>query len=224
MPEYSAAASTIPGLAVPPSTAITLFRRSPRAWKRLWSEDLIPYREMRREFPLVMVAHVSYPNDHRRQHPSVAIEKVDHRASCARKSDFVVWLSPTISTWGACSIRYPSKRQRLKPSAPARTVFLVCQKEEHVWRAYEAVFKRAESDRLFAKLVSAKSKRVADFKAKSAELRARMSRPAVAGQGRCFTSPRCGSSPKNCARTRSIARRIARCDWTAAWSLREFPR
>ncbi len=56
-------------------------------------------------------------------------------------------------------------------------VFLVCQKEEHVWRAYEAVFKRAESNRPFAKLVFAKSKRVADFKAKSAELRARMSPP-----------------------------------------------
>ena len=25
-------------------------------------------------------------------------------------------------------------------------LFLVCQKEEHVWRAYEAVFRRAESD------------------------------------------------------------------------------
>ncbi|HEY4901089.1 MAG TPA: glycoside hydrolase family 3 N-terminal domain-containing protein, partial [Terriglobales bacterium] len=56
-------------------------------------------------------------------------------------------------------------------------LFLVCQKEEHVWRAYEAVFKRAETDRAFAKLVALKAKRVADFKAKSSELRARMSPP-----------------------------------------------
>ena len=30
-------------------------------------------------------------------------------------------------------------------------MFLVCQKEEHVWRAYESVFKRAERDARFAK-------------------------------------------------------------------------
>ena len=56
-------------------------------------------------------------------------------------------------------------------------LFLVCQKEEHVWRAYEAVFKRAERDKSFAKLVASKAKRVADFKAKSTELQARMSPP-----------------------------------------------
>ena len=56
-------------------------------------------------------------------------------------------------------------------------LFLVCQKEEHVWRAYEAVYKQAERDKAFARLVALKAKRVADFKAKSHELRARMSPP-----------------------------------------------
>ena len=32
-------------------------------------------------------------------------------------------------------------------------MFLVCQKEEHVWRAWEAVVKRAESDEKFARLL-----------------------------------------------------------------------
>ena len=54
-------------------------------------------------------------------------------------------------------------------------MFLVCQKEEHVWRAYEAVYRRAENDRSFANLVASKTKRVARFKAKATELRARMS-------------------------------------------------
>src|ERR1019366_6050606 len=32
-----------------------------KPWKRLWNEDLFPYRELRRELPFVMVAHAAYP-------------------------------------------------------------------------------------------------------------------------------------------------------------------
>ena len=47
--------------AEPTSTAITLCPRSTERGTDLWNEDLVPYREMRKEFPFVMVAHVSYP-------------------------------------------------------------------------------------------------------------------------------------------------------------------
>ncbi len=53
-------------------------------------------------------------------------------------------------------------------------MFLVCQKEESVWRAFEAVYKRAESDRKFARLVAEKSQRVLAAKKKSRALKARM--------------------------------------------------
>ena len=54
-------------------------------------------------------------------------------------------------------------------------LFLVCQKEEHVWRAYEAVYKYAEADRAFRRLVTEKVKRIETFKSKSAQIRARFS-------------------------------------------------
>ena len=53
-------------------------------------------------------------------------------------------------------------------------MFLVCQKEESVWRAFEAVYKKAESDKKFARLVSEKSKRVLAAKKRSQPLKARM--------------------------------------------------
>jgi beta-N-acetylhexosaminidase len=43
-------------------------------------------------------------------------------------------------------------------------MFLVCQKEESVRRAFEAVLSRAESDKKFAKLLGEKAERVADAK------------------------------------------------------------
>ena len=46
-------------------------------------------------------------------------------------------------------------------------MFLVCQKEESVRRAFEAVLKQAESDKKFARLVAEKSERVLRSKKKS---------------------------------------------------------
>ena len=39
-------------------------------------------------------------------------------------------------------------------------LFLVCQKEENVWRAFEAVLKRAERNKPFAASIASKAKRI----------------------------------------------------------------
>ena len=53
-------------------------------------------------------------------------------------------------------------------------MFLVCQKDESVRHAFEAVLKRAESDKKFARLVAEKSERVLDAKKKSKAIRTPM--------------------------------------------------
>jgi beta-N-acetylhexosaminidase len=145
-----------------------------KSWKRLWSEDLVPYREMRNEFPFVMVAHISYPKITGDKTPAslsktwisgVLHAKIGYRGLVI--SDDLdmggVLNSASIEEAAVATLRAGSD------------LFLVCQKEEHVWRAYEAVFRRAESDKSFAKLVALKATRVANFKSKSLELRVRMS-------------------------------------------------
>ena len=57
----------------------------------------------------------------------------------------------------------------------------MCQKEEHVWRAWEAVFKHAASDARFASMVARKARRVEAFQARASELHARMA-PAPAAK------------------------------------------
>ena len=49
-------------------------------------------------------------------------------------------------------------------------IFLICQKEESVRRAYEAVFKRAEKDKKFATLIAEKAERVFAAKKKAKRL------------------------------------------------------
>jgi beta-N-acetylhexosaminidase len=50
-------------------------------------------------------------------------------------------------------------------------IFLVCQSEAHVWRAYEAVLREAERDRKFARLVARAAQRVLKFKRRAREMR-----------------------------------------------------
>src|SRR5271166_6494916 len=144
-----------------------------KTWKQLWSEDLVPYREMRGVFPLVMVAHVSYLKVTRDQTPASLSKKwiTDILRKKIGYPGLVV--SDDLDMRGVLN-SVSIEEAAVETLRAGSELFLVCQKEEHVWRAYEAVFKRAERDKAFAKLVAMKAKRVADFKARSPELRARM--------------------------------------------------
>jgi beta-N-acetylhexosaminidase len=147
-----------------------------KQWKRLWSEDLAPYREMRKEFPFVMVAHVSYPKITGDSTPASLSKKWIDDVLRKKIGYRGLIISDDLDMGGVLNSA-SIEEAAVETLRAGSDLFLVCQKEEHVWRAYEAVFKRAESDRAFAKLVALKAKRLADFKAKSSELRARMSPP-----------------------------------------------
>ena len=71
-------------------------------------------------------------------------------------------------------------------------MFLVCQKEESVWRAFEAVCKRAERDKKFAKLVAEKSRRVLAAKKKSRALKSPHARRSNAENGGAPDAARSG--------------------------------
>ena len=147
-----------------------------KPWKKLWGEDLVPYREMRKDLPFVMVAHACYP----------AVTGDRAPASLSRK-----WMTDVLRKkigyrglvvsddldMGAVLSSASIEEAAVETLRAGADMFLVCQKEEHVWRAFEAAFKKAESDKKFARLVVEKSARVLAFKRKSREIAARMAPP-----------------------------------------------
>jgi len=144
-----------------------------RTRKQGWEEDLFPYRDLRSKLAFVMVAHVAYPKIVRGGGPAslsrrwileVLREEIGYRG---------LVVSDDLDMGGV--LNGASIEEAAVGTLKAGSdMFLVCQKEEHVWRAFEAVLKKAESDEDFAVLVAAKAKRVAAFQAKSAEVQARM--------------------------------------------------
>lgn len=143
-----------------------------KPWKRLWKEDLLPYRQLRRDLPMVMVAHASYPDvTHDKQPASLSRKWI----SDALKKEIGfrgLVVSDDLEMGGVLSAA-PIEEAAVQTLLAGSDLMLVCHKEESVSRAFEAVYQRAESDRRFAKLIAEKSKRVLQFKKKSRELRER---------------------------------------------------
>ena len=120
--------------------------------KRLWSEDLYPYRKLRKELPFVMVAHAAYPD--------VTCDRTP--ASISRK-----WIADILRTkigyrglvisddleMGGVLAAGSIEHAAIETLRAGADLFLVCHKEEHVWATYRAVLKEAERDQRFAALV-----------------------------------------------------------------------
>jgi len=147
-----------------------------KPWKRLWNEDLYPYRELRREAAFVMVAHAAYP----------AVTKKSEPASLSRK-----WITDILRKkigykgliitddleMGGVAAAASIEDAAITTLEAGADMFLICHKEEKVWPAYEAVLSKAERDRRFARLIAERARRVAAFKKKSRELKRKVSPP-----------------------------------------------
>jgi beta-N-acetylhexosaminidase len=144
-----------------------------KTWQTLWSEDLLPYREMRMEFPLVMVAHVAYPIITHDRTPASLSKKWIGDVLGKRIGYRGLVISDDLDMGGVLN-KAVIEEAAITTLRAGSDMFLVCQKEEHVWRAYEAVYKRAERDGAFASLVADKARRVTAYKANSREFQARM--------------------------------------------------
>ena len=135
----------------------------PKPWKRLWAEDLYPYRVLRREMAFVMVAHAAYP----------VVTKTGVPASLSPK-----WMTEILRRkigyrglvisddleMGGVQAAAPIDEAAVETLRAGADMFLVCHNEAHVWETYEAVVREAEHDPKFARQVTAAARRVLAFK------------------------------------------------------------
>ena len=144
-----------------------------RTWQQVWNEDLVPYRELRRELPFVMVAHVSYPKIGRNSQPASLSKQWITGVLRDRIAYRGLVISDDLDMGGVLNSA-SIEDAAIATLEAGSDMFLVCQKEEHVHRAFEAVVKRAESHKAFAQLVTENARRVFAVARKSHELTARM--------------------------------------------------
>src|SRR5882672_2349295 len=144
--------------------------------RKLWKQDLVPYRTMRRELPMVLVGHANYPSVTKDALPAslskkwiidILREKIGYRGLIV--SDDM--------EMGAVLKVAPIEQVAVEFIRAGGDLGLICRQEELVVRAYEALVKEAERDRRFARRVAESVARVLAFKKKAAALKRKMQPP-----------------------------------------------
>lgn len=139
-------------------------------WKKLWNQDLLPYRKLRAQLPFVMVAHAAYPgvtHDHRPASLSQQWISDILRKEIGYKGLIV---SDDLDMGGVLAAASVEKAA-IETLRAGADMFLVCQREENALRAYQAVVREAEHDGEFAWRVTQAAQRVLAFKKKSSEVK-----------------------------------------------------
>jgi beta-N-acetylhexosaminidase len=141
-----------------------------KGWKKMWAEDLAPYRELRRQVPFVMVAHASYPEITNDTLPASLSRKWMQDVLRKKIGYGGLIISDDLEMGGVLSTG-EIEDVAVETLRAGADMFLVCHNQELVWRGFEAVLRTAERDRKFAAHVAAAARRVMAFKKRSAELR-----------------------------------------------------
>jgi len=139
-----------------------------KSLKKMWAEDLVPYRTLRQQLPMVMVSHAAYPQ--------VTREKVPASLSKVWISDVLVKrigyknliVSDDLEMGGVLSAASVGDAA-VEFVRAGGDLCLVCHREDRVVEAFEALTRTAETDKRFARRVTDSAKRIAAFKKKSAK-------------------------------------------------------
>jgi beta-N-acetylhexosaminidase len=145
----------------------------------LWREDLVPYRELRTELPMVMVNHAAYPETPGKDQPaSVSRYWI---ATVLRRQigyDGIVF-SDDLEMGGI--LKFMSIEEAVVASVRAGMDLMeICHSPELILRAYEALIAEAERSLTFRRTLSARAMRTVRLRAKL--FQSQSSRPPSAQQ------------------------------------------
>ncbi len=134
--------------------------------RKLWEQDLVPYRSLRHELPMVMISHAAFP----------AVTKDRTPASLSKK-----WITDILRKkigyrglvcsddleMGGVLAAAPIEQAMIGHIRAGGDLGLICHQEDFILRAYEAVVHEAERDSRFARRVRESARHVLAFKKKS---------------------------------------------------------
>ncbi len=142
----------------------------------LWKEDLVPYRTMKRELPMVLINHANYPVVTRDQRPASLSKKWITDVLRRRIGYRGLIVSDDLEMGGVLKAA-PVEEAAVEFVRAGGDLCLVCRQQEYVERAFENLTHTFERESGFRRRVLESVKRVEAFKRKSPELRRRVPVP-----------------------------------------------
>ncbi|HEV2215127.1 MAG TPA: beta-N-acetylhexosaminidase [Terracidiphilus sp.] len=136
-----------------------------RSERKLWNEDLAPYRELRDELPMVMVNHAAYPETPGKALPASVSPYWIATVLRRRIGYSGIVFSDDLEMGGI--LKFMRMEEAVVAGVRAGMDLMeICHSPELILRAYEALVAEGERSRAFAELLEARARRTARLRAK----------------------------------------------------------
>ena len=137
--------------------------------KKMWTEDLLPYRKLSSLLPLVMISHAAYPLVTHDRTPA-SLSKVWITDVLRKRIGYRnLIVSDDLEMGGVLSTALAGKAA-VEFVRAGGDLCLVCHREDYIAEAHDELAKTADCDPKFARRVAQSVRRVLAFKKKSAKL------------------------------------------------------
>lgn len=143
--------------------------------KKLWDEDLVPYRVMKRELPMVLISHANYPAATKDRLPASLSKKWITDVLRKRIGYKGLIVSDDLEMGGVLKAA-PIDEAAVGFVRAGGDLCLICHQQEFVEQAFETMQRTFEREAAFRRRVTESSKKIEAFKRKHAKL-LRMSGP-----------------------------------------------
>ena len=147
-----------------------------KSFRKLWDEDILPYRIMRREMPLVLIGHANYPQVTKDGSPASLSKKWITQILKKKIGYRGLIVSDDLEMGGVLKAA-PIEQAAVQHIRAGGDVCLICHIEEYVSRSYETLVKEAERSSAFRKRVAESAVRVAAFKKKFLRIKRKTALP-----------------------------------------------
>jgi beta-N-acetylhexosaminidase len=154
-----------------------------KSMKRLWAEDLVPYRTLRRQLPLAMISHAAYPRVTHDRTPA-SLSKVWITDILRKRIGFRNLIVSDDLEMGGVLAAAPVGEAAVQHIRAGGDLCLVCHREDYITEAYEALVSTTERDAKFARQVEEAAARVLAFKKKWRRMMRSGKPPSAAGVGK----------------------------------------
>jgi beta-N-acetylhexosaminidase len=136
-----------------------------KPFKKLWEQDLVPYRTMRRDLPFIMISHAAFPAVTKDHTPASLSEKWI-TGVLRKKIGYRGLVCSDDLEMGGVLAAAPIEQATIGHIRAGGDLALICHQEDFILRAHEAMLREAERDRGFARRVQESARRMLAFKKK----------------------------------------------------------
>jgi beta-N-acetylhexosaminidase len=136
-----------------------------RNWEEMWSEDLVPYRELRAEMPIVMMNHAAYPRTPGKELPASVSKFWIGQILRKRIGYRGIILSDDLEMGGILKFM-PIEEAAVAAIRTGSDLVEICHHPEPILQAYEALVSEGERSAAFRKILLERSRQTTKLSTK----------------------------------------------------------